>query len=116
METEKQLHKRLVKLLRLYQKAHRFVFFHIKNDVGGRRGNFFYDLKPMGVLPGVADFCLLGKGKVFFLEIKAEKGRLNENQKDFLEQVKTLGHTAEVAYGWDDIVAKVNKIIFEKKS
>jgi len=115
METEKQLHKRLVKLLSIYQKTHRFVFFHIKNDVGRRNGKFFYDLKPMGVLPGVSDFCLLLDGKTVFLEIKTEKGRLSENQKIFIKNAQSLGHDAQVAYGWDDILEKLDNIILKKK-
>ena len=108
---ERDLHKALVQLLRLYQKTHNFIFFHIKNDVGARRGNFFYDLKPMGVLPGVADFCFIKKDSIAFLEIKTLKGKLSENQKDFIEKVQSLGHEAVVGYGWNDILEKVNKII-----
>jgi len=108
---EKDLHKGLVKLLRCYQNSHDFLFFHIKNDVGIRRGQFFYDLKPMGVLPGVADFCIIKPKEVVFLEIKTQKGRLSEKQKKFLEDVSQLGHQAYVAYGWEDIVDKVERII-----
>ena len=110
-ESEKTLHTALVKLLRLYQNSHDFLFFHVKNDVGARRGNFFFDLKHLGVLPGVADFCIVKSGQMVFFEIKTKKGRLSPNQKIFLENVKRLGHQATVAYGWDDILEKVDKII-----
>ncbi len=113
MLKEKDLHKNLVKLLRLYQNSHDFLFFHIKNDVGARRGNFFYDLKPMGVLPGVADFCIIKKDGIYFLEIKTEKGKLSENQQRFLNEVKRMGHQAMVAYGWDDISEKAKNIVFK---
>ena len=109
--TEKALHKNLVKLLRLYQNSYDFLFFHIKNDVGSRRNGFFYDLKPLGVLPGVADFCIMTPGKIDFLEIKTKKGKLSPNQKTFLENAKRLGHQATVAYGWDDILKKIDQII-----
>lgn len=109
--SEKELHKSLVRLLRLYQNSHDFLFFHVKNDVGLRRDRFFYDLKPMGVLPGVADFCIIKKGEVVFLEIKTVKGRLSENQKKFLSDVSFLGHKVYVAYGWEDILEKVDEII-----
>lgn len=108
---EKDLHKNLVKLLRVCQKTHNFLFFHVKNDVGARRGNFFYDLKPMGVLPGVFDFCIVKKNEIYFLEIKTKSGKLNKNQKNFLEKVSKLGHKALVAYGWDDILKKVENIL-----
>lgn len=113
---ERSLHKSLVKLLHLYQNTDEFIFFHVKNDVGARRGNFFYDLKPMGVLPGVADFCIIKPNEVVFLEIKTKKGRLSENQKTFIEEVQKLGHRAFVAYGWDDILKKTDEIIFGKEN
>ena len=109
---EKDLHKSLVRLLRQKQKDQKFVFFHIKNDVGRRANGFYFDLKPLGVLPGVADFCfLLGKGKTIFLEIKKEKGKLSENQKEFKKDLKDLEHQMFVAYGWEDILEKVTKIL-----
>ena len=114
--TEKVLHKNLVKLLRIYQKSLDFVFFHIKNDVGRRAGNFFYDLKPMGVLPGTADFCILSKKGVYFLEIKTLKGRLSDEQKRFLLEVNRLGYCGLVAFGWADILGKVENILLSKQS
>lgn len=111
METEKILHKQLVKLLRIYQNSVDFIFFHVKNDVGARRGNFFFDLKHLGVLPGVSDFCIIKRGEVNFLEIKTSKGRLSKNQKKFQEDVTALGHKSYVAYGWDDILEKIDTII-----
>lgn len=108
---EKDLHKSLVKLLRHKQETQKFIFFHVKNDVGRRANGFFYDLKPMGVLPGVADFCILKEGETIFFEIKTEKGKLSDNQKTFLKNVQELGHRTYVAYGWEDILEKVEKIL-----
>lgn len=108
---EKDLHKSLVKLLRHKQETQKFIFFHVKNDVGRRANGFFYDLKPMGVLPGVADFCILKEGETVFLEIKTEKGKLSENQKLFIENAQALGHKTYVAYGWDDILEKIEEIV-----
>lgn len=101
----------MVKLLRIHQESHDFLFFHVKNDVGLRRGHFFYDLKPLGVLPGVSDFCIVKPGKVAFLEIKRKQGKLSDSQKSFLNAIQNFGHEGYVAYGWDDILEKVNKII-----
>ena len=50
-----------------------------------------------------------------FLEIKTEKGRLSENQKIFIKNAQSLGHDAQVAYGWDDILEKIDSIIFNEK-
>jgi hypothetical protein len=89
-----------------------FVFFHVKNDVGGRRGNFFFDLRPLGVLSGVSDFVfLLPGGKVAFLEIKADKGKLSHNQKSFIANARKLGHNVSVTYGWEQTLSKATAIV-----
>ena len=111
-EKERDLHKRLVKLLKERQAHDDFLFFHVKNDVGASRGQRFYDPRPLGVLAGVADFCILAKGKTYFLEIKSDKGRLSNEQKTFLVDVNRLGHSGLVGFGWDDIMDKLSGAIF----
>lgn len=109
---EVDLHKGVVQLLRTYQKTTEFIFFHIKNDVGRRRNNFFYDLKPLGILPGVPDICfLLPNGNITFLELKTKQGKLSDNQKKFIFQAEKLNHNIIVGYGWDDILKKIKKIL-----
>ena len=111
-ELEKDLQKDLVKYLKLVQRQKKFIFFHVKNDVGGRKKKFFFDLKPLGVLPGVCDFVFLKRnGKCAFLEIKTSKGRLSEHQKDFINNARALGHSVDVAFGWKDILEKTQTII-----
>lgn len=99
---EKDLHKHIVKFLKTLQKMHNFIFFHVKNDVGRRENHFFFDLHSLGVLPGVSDFCILKPGETIFLEIKTKSGRLSKNQKNFLDQIKALGHKGFVSYGWKE--------------
>jgi len=48
-------------------------------------------LKKEGVLAGVSDLIWIYKGKVHFLEVKAEKGYQSVNQKEFESQVKKQG-------------------------
>ena len=111
-ELEKDLQKDLVKYLKAVQEKKNFMFFHVKNDVGDRNKRFFFDLKPLGVLPGVCDFVFLkSDGKCAFLEIKTTKGRLSEHQKDFIHKAKSLGHSVDVAFGWKEILEKTQKII-----
>ena len=111
-ELERDLHKNLVKYLKAIQAKKNFMFFHVKNDVGNRKHKFFFDLKPLGILPGVCDFVFLKMdGKCAFLEIKTTKGRLSENQKDFIKKARALGHTVDVAFGWNDILETTQKII-----
>ena len=114
-EMERNLHKSIVKLLRKKQSHNEFLFFHIKNDVGSSRNTRFYDPRPLGVLAGVADFCILRNGKTYFLEIKSDKGRLSKEQRKFLVDVNRLGHVGVVGFGWNDIMDKLDSIFNDKQ-
>ena len=111
---ERDLHKSLVKFLREKQAHDEFLFFHVKNDIGSSRGVRFYDPRPLGVLAGVADFCILRNGRAFFLEIKSDKGRLSKEQRKFLVEVNRLGHVGIVGFGWNDIMDKLEGVFGEK--
>lgn len=119
---EKEIHKKVVSYLRNLQSSQitpPFIFFHVKNDVGFRRGNFFYDLKPLGVLSGVPDFIfLVNKNNIpsaFFLELKTKRGRLSENQKKFILDAKTLGFNCLVSYGLEQALQAVTLILEKQK-
>ena len=71
----------------------------------------FYDPRPLGILKGAADFCILNKRGTCFLEIKTLNGRLSDEQRQFLIDVNRLGQVGLVAFGWSDILAKVEKTI-----
>lgn len=114
---ERELHVALVKYLRDLQEASStkgFLFFHVKNDLATVRGDkrAIHWLKAQGVLSGVPDFeFLLPNGKIKFLEIKAKKGKLSDNQKKFISDSEVLGHEVIVAYGWDEILDAVDAIL-----
>jgi len=60
--------------------------------------------------PGSADIIgLLPGGRFIAVECKAEKGRLSEKQKKFLEDVEQLGGLAVVARSVDDVMQAVGK-------
>jgi hypothetical protein len=84
------------------------VFFHVPN--GGRRNaREAGRLKSFGVLPGVSDLVLVQKGKAFFLELKAPKGRLSESQIIFQSAVNSAGCCASTAYGIDEALDILNR-------
>ena len=114
-DSERDLHKSLVKLLREKQSHNEFLFFHIKNDVGSSRNTRFYDPRPLGVVAGVADFCILRNSKTYFLEIKSDKGRLSKEQRKFLVDVNRLGHVGVVGFGWNGIMDKFEGIFQGKQ-
>lgn len=76
--------------------SHRGLFFRIKNEdhnrITGARN------KATGVVPGVADSCLLIPhsnsyqfGGTVFIEFKSEKGKQSINQINWQRTVETVG-------------------------
>lgn len=68
----------------------RGLYFRIKNEgtnkISGARD------KAMGILPGVADSCLLISGTAKFIEFKTEIGRQSETQKSWQKTVTDAGY------------------------
>jgi len=68
----------------------RGLFFRIKNEgtnkISGARD------KAMGILPGVADGCLLINGTAIFIEFKTEIGRQRESQKKWQATIERVGY------------------------
>jgi hypothetical protein len=61
-------------------------------------------MKALGVLPGVFDIIVLAPGpKACFIEIKADKGRLTEEQDIFRMDLLKMGFDYCVARSLDDI-------------
>jgi hypothetical protein len=78
------------------------VCIHIPNEgrrsaVAGRR------LKQEGLLPGAPDLVCVGDaGRVAFLEVKAQKGRLSDTQTDCHDMLRRKGHAVAVVRSIDD--------------
>jgi hypothetical protein len=90
------------------------VYFHVPN--GGKRAiSEAAKMKRMGVLPGVPDLLLLRAGELFALELKAEQGRLSDDQRHMLAELAKAGATTATAYGLDHALALLEQWgIFEK--
>lgn len=58
-------------------------------------------LKGLGVKAGVPDVIAIKDGRVFGLELKADKGRLSENQRKTLALLSAAGATVGVGIGLD---------------
>jgi hypothetical protein len=114
---EKDIHMAVVSLLRASAKPG-VVWFHIPN--GEKRSPATAaKLKRMGVLPGVADLCIMiPEEGVHWLELKSGGGRLSSQQQAFLASAINAGsravgvaETFESARGfletWGAIRAKV---------
>ena len=81
------------------QSEYRFRIFSVPNE-GQRKVWFLNKLVRMGLKSGVPDLILeFPKGRMVYLEIKAEKGKLSETQQNWLK-VSNVFHTPHyVLYG-----------------
>lgn len=59
-----------------------------RRTVGGRAANAV-----SGLRSGVPDLIITGQGKAFFMEVKAEKGRLSDSQQEWAAWATNAGAT-----------------------
>ena len=80
------------------------LMFHIPN--GGTRNTVeAVHLKQQGVKPGVPDiFIPVARGRYhgMFIEMKADRGRVSDAQKEWLSRLNDYGYHAVVCYGFED--------------
>ena len=96
---ESDIQIEVVEWLKEQQKHYRFRFFYCVNE-GKRKVWYLHKLVRMGLKSGVPDLILeFPKGRMVYLELKAEKGKLSETQQNWLK-VSNLFHTPHyVLYG-----------------
>ena len=85
---ESVIQESIVNFLSLICRQYGFLFFSVPNEsiTTGTEGKDFgraINLKKMGVLPGVSDLVIGYNGKMYCLEVKNEKGRQSDRQKNF---------------------------------
>jgi streptogramin lyase len=103
--TESKIQKTIVRQLQLCGVPD-LVWFHPAN--GGARtkaeaGRF----RAEGVVAGIPDLVLLHKGRSYFLELKAAKGRLSPAQRDVHTRIVAAGGNVCTAYGLDAALAQL---------
>jgi uncharacterized NAD-dependent epimerase/dehydratase family protein len=83
------------------------IIFHCPN--GGHRNKIeAKKLKAMGVRPGVADLVvMLPSGKVGFIEVKSQKGRPSQAQREFARLCREFGIPHSYARSIDDAITAV---------
>ena len=96
---ESDIQIEVVEWLKEQQKYYRFRYFYCVNE-GKRKVWYLHKLVRMGLKSGVPDLILeFPEGRMVYLEIKAEKGKLSETQQNWLK-VSNLFHTPHyVLYG-----------------
>lgn len=107
---EDDLQKTCLQYLLLAVPQSEAIWFHVPNG-GLRSKRTAAHLKSMGVLPGVADLVfILPGGKVGFVEMKAPKGRLEPEQRDFAARADALGASYYIAKSLDEFIGAVEAI------
>lgn len=82
------------------------LLYHCPNG-GSRNKAEAVKLKQMGVVAGIPDLCLpVPKGiyNGLYIEMKYDRGRLEESQKEMLKQLAAVGHYCVVCYGADEAI------------
>ena len=82
------------------------VAFAIPNG-GFRHKRVAEELRDEGVKAGVPDICLIHRGEVYFLEMKAARGTLRRHQREMIALLEAAGATCAVARGLDAAVAQL---------
>ena len=82
------------------------LLYHIPNEIkcNAAQGK---QRKDIGVKSGVPDLCLpVARGQYhgLYIEMKAERGRVSENQKTWLKRLTEQGYLAKVCYGFDEAI------------
>ena len=89
----------VVNWLKSKQSDYRMRFFSIPNE-GQRKVWFLNKLVRMGLKSGVPDLVIeFPQGRMVYLEIKAEKGKLSETQQNWLKVSKVFHTPHYVLYG-----------------
>lgn len=101
--SEQTIHKTIIEWVNLNVELRRFVI-HIANE---RKCSSGYGkiLKDMGVRKGVADLFIALPRKGFcgaWIEIKSEKGRVSEEQRQFLTDMSQQGYFTQIVYSIDE--------------
>jgi len=68
-------------------------------------------LKRTGTLAGFSDLIIILPNRVIFCEVKTEKGRQSENQKEFQKKIESLGYAYLVVRSIDEFINELKKYI-----
>lgn len=96
---ENQIQRGVIQHLRARAAPGVFAF-HVPNG-GYRKPIEAAILKGLGVVAGTPDIFAIKGGHCFALELKAEGGRISDNQHATIARLKECGATCAVAFGLD---------------
>lgn len=105
--SETAIHIAVAEHLRLRAPAG-MVWWHTPNE-GARTPSEAARLKAMGVKAGIPDLMLVHGGKLYALELKAERGVISKNQQAMLSALSTAGAVVAVAFGLSKALATLEQ-------
>lgn len=100
--TESQEQRQLIQWCRTDPRYQ--YLFHIPNETVGGQG-WLVRNRQMGVKAGVPDLFYPVPARGYhglFIEMKADKGRVSEQQKRWIKALETFGYRCVVAHGWEE--------------
>jgi len=87
--------------------------FHIPNG-GSRNIIEATKLKKMGVKAGVPDLQLIvpnGEVHGLWIELKAQKGKLQPSQQIMIQRLEAQGYMCKVCFGADEAISEIKKYL-----
>ncbi|MCU4608193.1 VRR-NUC domain-containing protein [Acinetobacter ursingii] len=87
--------------------------FHIPNG-GSRNIIEATKLKKMGVKAGVPDLQLIvpnGQAHRLWIELKAQKGKLQPSQQIMIQRLEAQGYLCKVCFGADEAINEIKKYL-----
>lgn len=111
-------HDEQVAVINWFRLQHKKLILFASANGGMRNIGTAVRLKQSGVLAGVSDLFLMKPSALYhglFIEMKAIKGRVSDEQLYFIEAAQDQGYAACVCYGFDDAQAVITKYLHDEK-
>lgn len=107
-QSETQIHQSVMKYIRMHPHLEKYVI-HIPNQ--GKRSYKTANLfKSMGMKAGIPDLFIAYPSRGYhgaWIELKSQKGKLSEHQRDFLELMKSQNYFTSVCYSFDEAIEAI---------
>ena len=90
-----------------------YIIMAIPNG-GSRNQREGANLKRSGVLAGASDLLIIAERAVLFVEMKKPKGRQQETQKVFQNNVERLGHPYRICHSLQEFQLTIERWLKER--
>lgn len=108
---EHDLQVTMIKWFRLQYPGLAFSLFSVPNGANTSQRVGAY-MKAEGLTSGVSDLIFYQNGCVYFIEVKTDKGRQNDNQKLFEKNVVKEGLNYYIVRSLDEFMSLINGLTY----